>query len=87
MTHKFIRITAPRRHDPARDIYELGFAGRSGYDHFIGKQKSGGAVAELHQVHPAAEVFDLADDTRLFVKPAAPFMVAHRLKQAASPAR
>lgn len=47
-------------------------------DYFIRKEKRGGAVVELHQVHPPVQIIYLTDDPWSFAETAAALVVAHR---------
>jgi len=51
--------------------------------YFIRKEKRGGAVVKLHQVHAPVQIIDLTQDAWLFAESTAPFVVAHRFLQLA----
>ena len=52
-------------------------------DYLVRKEKRGGAVVELHQVHAPVQIIYLTDDPWLFAESTAPFVVAHRSLQLA----
>jgi hypothetical protein len=54
-------------------------------DYFIRKEKSGGAVIELHQIHSPVQIIDLTQDAWLFTESTATFVIAHRSLQLTMP--
>src|ERR1700720_3420915 len=55
-------------------------------DHYLIREKErGGAVCKLHEVHAPIEIIYFTQDSWLFAKPTAPFMVAHRSLQLTMP--
>jgi len=55
--------------------------------YLVGKQESGCAVVELHQIHMPIEIVQLAQNARSFVEMEVPLTVAHRSQQLTEPAR
>ncbi|MBF6559355.1 MAG: hypothetical protein IVW56_03610 [Candidatus Binataceae bacterium] len=62
------------------------FLSPTGLDDYFGrKQKGRAAVVELHQIHVAAKIIDLAHDQGFFVEAAATLAVANRSDDSTMP--